>query len=1058
MKILKTVFNPPHLNHTIQREELLRKIEFNKDKKLIFLKAGPGYGKTILAASFYSSCDTRIWISIPKGYLSFFEILCHLAYALDQRLNLPKSRELTATCQMLSPEDLIVEIINLIAENIEDDLYIFFDDFHHLLLPEENIDKIIELFISFIPSNVHIVITSHNDLPFPVAKLRVTSNIYQLDSADFNFDLNEIKDLFIKNKIKYTSPDLHTVFRITNGWIAVITLLINEFKHRGADWVNILNDPGFSVADFISQAIHNLSSDLRTFLTDISIFDLIDVAICDKYLARNDSQGFLNRLYALKFVHKHDDQSFVLHQLIKDRLIKEIDLELLPEKFSRLADIYLADGNNKDAVFYLCKSGKIEQALKMILEITEDMVRDVILMEHWLELVPESYFESTPELYLYRGQIKERISKYDQSLEDYHKARNLFAQRSNQDGVTSINIQIAGIYWFKRDFSTTVEMCRKILPEVKQDDYQSLSRVHNLLGLSLIELVNREEGVTHLKQALEYCGLTGDRNQEAWILNNLCFMYYIPNGNFDKAVEDYTKALDIFTEESSSGGRSKVLSNMSSLYIMMHQIDQVRALLDEAEKINIEMKNELGLASTLILRSRYYALTNNTGKAIEDLERLPENMQLNEFYSTQLYLSYCYLYIALNDLEQALIWIDKAINVTSFSNHHLYLEFFIQKMKIKFLSEKYAEALSLTEEVSDQAERWGYKYYLIEALFYQIVISKKLETKATIDLKEFVRMVKTKKLYFIFKKHSFLTKEVLPQLKKLFKDSVEVKTLLVDVDGDAKSKTSKNQKQSYSPRRILDIRMFGEFSIYNGKEYLNTEDWKNKKALNLLKFLVLNRNRLVLQDQILEVFWPELDFEKARQNLYVALYYIRKMLEPGLGNVKNSHYIISQHGSYKFNTNQPYRLDIEDFENYYYEANQLMETGYLKEAESYYIKAKNLYKEDILPENLYDDWCIDQRRDYQNVYINLLQRLLQLNLDKDKPKSLEFGLEILRVEPFLENINATVLKLYVELGNSKEAINHYQRLKVIYMSELDAEIPDKLVKLFKSLIKVEQKA
>ncbi|MFY9356510.1 MAG: hypothetical protein WAO60_01240, partial [Defluviitoga tunisiensis] len=76
---------------------------------------------------------------------------------------------------------------------------------------------------------------------------------------------------------------------------------------------------------------------------------------------------------------------------------------------------------------------------------------------------------------------------------------------------------------------------------------------------------------------------------------------------------------------------------------------------------------------------------------------------------------------------------------------------------------------------------------------------------------------------------------------------------------------------------MLKVFTFGEFAIY--KEDKKIESFKSRKAMELFKFLLLNKNKKVPLLDIYDIFWPGFDDESARLNLNTTLYYIRKQLD-----------------------------------------------------------------------------------------------------------------------------------------------------------------------------------
>ncbi|HHV00571.1 MAG: AfsR/SARP family transcriptional regulator [Defluviitoga tunisiensis] len=159
---------------------------------------------------------------------------------------------------------------------------------------------------------------------------------------------------------------------------------------------------------------------------------------------------------------------------------------------------------------------------------------------------------------------------------------------------------------------------------------------------------------------------------------------------------------------------------------------------------------------------------------------------------------------------------------------------------------------------------------------------------------------------------------------------------------------------------MLKVFTFGEFAIY--KEDKKIESFKSRKAMELFKFLLLNKNKKVPLLDIYDIFWPGFDDESARLNLNTTLYYIRKQLDISseeLG-IKEDYCLFSMKDIY---------IDFEEFLKLYDEAFKEKE---INRRLFLLLKASSLYKGDLFDENVYDEWVRDQKEYFKRLYIDVL--------------------------------------------------------------------------------------
>jgi DNA-binding SARP family transcriptional activator len=159
---------------------------------------------------------------------------------------------------------------------------------------------------------------------------------------------------------------------------------------------------------------------------------------------------------------------------------------------------------------------------------------------------------------------------------------------------------------------------------------------------------------------------------------------------------------------------------------------------------------------------------------------------------------------------------------------------------------------------------------------------------------------------------------------------------------------------------MLKVFTFGEFAIY--KEDKKIESFKSRKAMELFKFLLLNKNKKVPLLDIYDIFWPGFDDESARLNLNTTLYYIRKQLDISseeLG-IKEDYCLFSMKDIY---------IDFEEFLKLYDEAFKEKE---INRRLFLLLKASSLYKGDLFDENVYDEWVRDHKEYFKRLYIDVL--------------------------------------------------------------------------------------
>ena len=78
---------------------------------------------------------------------------------------------------------------------------------------------------------------------------------------------------------------------------------------------------------------------------------------------------------------------------------------------------------------------------------------------------------------------------------------------------------------------------------------------------------------------------------------------------------------------------------------------------------------------------------------------------------------------------------------------------------------------------------------------------------------------------------------------------------------------------------VLQVNLFGEFSLtYNGMS-IDDSGSRSKKLWMLLEYLLVFRGREVTQNEIIELLWPDEDVSNPANTLKVLIHRIRQTLD-----------------------------------------------------------------------------------------------------------------------------------------------------------------------------------
>jgi DNA-binding SARP family transcriptional activator len=248
-----------------------------------------------------------------------------------------------------------------------------------------------------------------------------------------------------------------------------------------------------------------------------------------------------------------------------------------------------------------------------------------------------------------------------------------------------------------------------------------------------------------------------------------------------------------------------------------------------------------------------------------------------------------------------------------------------------------------------------------------------------------------------------------------------------------------------SPPLALEIRLLGGFSVEVGSRVVQDADWRLRKAKQLVKLLALAVGHRLQREQLMELLWPEHDLESAANNLHKAIYTARRALEPDLRPSWPSAYLRLEWNRVVLDGPAGLRVDVDEFE-------RAAAAAQLSGVSSAYTSALDLYADELLPEDRYEDWAAERREALERRYLGLLMELADLRESEGQPYAAIDALSrVVAREPVHEEAHVALMRLYAQSGQRYLALREYQRLRAALRRELDLEPTPAITQLYRDI-------
>jgi DNA-binding SARP family transcriptional activator len=216
---------------------------------------------------------------------------------------------------------------------------------------------------------------------------------------------------------------------------------------------------------------------------------------------------------------------------------------------------------------------------------------------------------------------------------------------------------------------------------------------------------------------------------------------------------------------------------------------------------------------------------------------------------------------------------------------------------------------------------------------------------------------------------------------------------------------------------VLELHTFGITGLRTRLAVESTSMLLQPKRLALLIYLALApRRRLRRRDQVVALFWPDLDEEHARGSLSQGLRYLRRAIGDGM--------IITQ-GDEEVGADRT-RLWCDAFE-----FGEACEGGAHGAAAGLYkgVFLDGFYVADASPE--YDRWVAEERSRFRGMATRAATALTEAaETEGDRVKAVEWARQAAAHSPDDETVVARLIRLLDLSGDRMGALNTYEGLRV----------------------------
>ncbi|WMJ83224.1 BTAD domain-containing putative transcriptional regulator [Oscillospiraceae bacterium LTW-04] len=252
----------------------------------------------------------------------------------------------------------------------------------------------------------------------------------------------------------------------------------------------------------------------------------------------------------------------------------------------------------------------------------------------------------------------------------------------------------------------------------------------------------------------------------------------------------------------------------------------------------------------------------------------------------------------------------------------------------------------------------------------------------------------------------------------------------------------------------LRISMLGRFELQVDDVSINDGINRSRKMWNLLAYIVSHRDKLISQQEFINALWGDESGQNPINALKTLLYRIRLLLTP-LEKAYSAEFILSQRGSYSWNSAINCKVDVDEFEALCRRAAD-EKLDDMKRI-SLYREAMDIYRGDFLPKLSMEFWAIPLSVHYHSLYLTAVKRFVDL-LDRNALyiEISQVCTNAIAIDPLDEDIHCMQIRALLRQGKNSAALSQYEKATDILYRNLGIKPSEALRRLYVDIMRTNE--
>ncbi len=614
--LLQTKLYAPRLRPSlVPRPHLIAKLNHGLHGKLTLISAPAGFGKTTLISEWIAGGERPFaWLSLDEQDSDLTRFLTYFLAALQTVAAKVGERILEALQNPQPPptESILTMLLNEITASSAE-IALVLDDYHVLESPP--VDQALTFLLEHLPPQLHLVITTREDPPLPLPRLRVRGQLTELRAADLRFTGEETAVFLQKvTGLELSTAEIASLAKRTEGWIAGLQLAALSMQGRSdvhGFITAFAGDNRYIVDYLVEEVLQRQPPHVRQFLLQTSILERLCGELCTAVTKQPSSGDLLKTLERGNlFLIPLDDrrQWYRYHHLFADVLQAHAAKEqpvALNKLHLRASRWYEAHNLLPDAV----RHALVAQHFERVAELAErawpamDRNRESHIWLGWVSKLPEATLRSRPVLganvawaLLDKGELETaeyQLQAVEQWLAQAEQAPETPPAYADAAQVAALPATVAAARTYLAlahgDLPATQKYARQALRLIPEGDHHRRGTPAALLGLATWaggDLTAAYSSFNEAMASYQKAGNTLYAITGSFILADI----RLAQGRLREAVAIYEQALRLAQEAGGAAlrGTADLHTGLSELYLEQNDWETAQNHLRQSKTLGEE--------------------------------------------------------------------------------------------------------------------------------------------------------------------------------------------------------------------------------------------------------------------------------------------------------------------------------------------------------------------------------------------------------------------------------------------------------------------------------------